>query len=264
MADTKAPELSPLKRKLRHYYGSDTTEGRQFRYAILAFDVVTILFIVVTSFMPRTTLIEVLDAIFGMAILADFSLRIWISRRPLHEFVYPSTWADLAAVVSFMAPIIGEGAGFLRVLRTVRLLRTYHLLRQLRRDFEWFRRNEEAVLAGVNLFVFIFIMTAVVYETQHLTNPQIQNYVDALYFTVTTLTTTGFGDVTLPGTTGRLIAVVIMILGVTLFLNLVRTILQPAKVRHRCPRCGLGRHESDAVHCKACGDVLKIPDEGRV
>ena len=256
------PDASSLKRRLRHYYTSDTPEARQFRYAILAFDIVTILFIVLTSFLPRTTLLEILDAVFGLAILVDFSIRIWINRRPLREFVHPATWADMIAIVSFLAPMIGEGAGFLRVLRTVRLLRSYHLLKQLRHDIAWFRVNEEIVLAAINLFVFLFIMTAVVYETQHASNPQINNYIDALYFTVTTLTTTGFGDITLPGTTGRLIAVIIMILGVTLFLNLVRTILQPVKVRFTCPRCGLRRHDTDAVHCKACGHILNIPDDG--
>ena len=54
-----------------------------------------------------------------------------------------------------------------------------------------------------------------------------------------------------------------MILGVTLFLNLVRALLSPSKIRFRCPRCGLLRHDVDAVHCKACGMVLDIPDEGR-
>ena len=43
-------------------------------------------------------------------------------------------------------------------------------------------------------------MSAIVYETQHWSNPEIANYIDALYFTVTALTTTGFGDITLPGT----------------------------------------------------------------
>jgi voltage-gated potassium channel len=41
--------------------------------------------------------------------------------------------------------------------------------------------------------VFIFVMTAIVYETQRWTNPAIGNYADALYFTVTALTTTGSG-----------------------------------------------------------------------
>ena len=86
------------------------------------------------------------------------------------------------------------------------------------------------IFAGTNLFVFIFVMTAIVYETQHYGNPLIVNYADALYFTVTALTTTGFGDITLQGTAGRMISVVIMVCGVTLFLNLARTLFQPRKV----------------------------------
>ena len=68
-------------------------------------------------------------------------------------------------------------------------------------------------------------MTGIVYETQSAHNKQIVNYADALYFTVTALTTTGFGDITLPGTAGRLITVVIMIFGVTLFLNLAKGVV---------------------------------------
>ncbi len=249
-----------VRRRLRHYYTSYTPEGRRFRYVLLAFDLVTVVFIIATSFLPRSNnVIEWLDAVFGIAILAEFSARMYSARTPLREFLHPATWADVAAIASFLAPILGEGLGFLRVLRTVRLLRTYHLLHQLRRDIPYFRRNEEIILASVNLCVFLFIMTGLVYETQHLTNP-----VDALYFTITALTTTGFGDVTLQGTSGRLISVVIMILGVTLFLNLLRTILQPSKVRHRCPTCGLMRHDHDAVHCKACGTILNIADEGNL
>jgi voltage-gated potassium channel len=105
-------------------------------------------------------------------------------------------------------------------------------------------------------------MTGVVYETQHLRNPGVTNYIDALYFTVTTVTTTGFGDITLQGPLGRPISIVIMIFGVTLFLRLLQTLVRPYKVRYPCPTCGLQRHEVDASHCKACGTVLNIPDEG--
>ena len=112
--------------------------------------------------------------------------------------------------------------------------------------------------------MFVFVTTGAVYETQHYSNPNIHNYADALYFTVTALTTTGFGDITLPGTLGRLISVVIMIFGVTLFFNLARALISPSKVRFRCPQCGLLRHDADAVHCKACGTLLNIPDEGRI
>jgi voltage-gated potassium channel len=104
----------------------------------------------------------------------------------------------------------------------------------------------------------------VVYVTQHLINPQISNYVDALYFTITTLTTTGFGDITPKDPGGRLLAVVIMLVGVSLFLRLLQAIFRPNKVRFECPDCGLMAHDIDAVHCKHCGRVLHIKDEGAV
>ena len=251
-----------LLEKLRYYYESETRDGHRFRYALLGFDLLTILFIVATSFLPRGDVIEWIDIFFGIAILADFTARLAISKTRLRELLNPATWADIAAIVSFLAPVIGEGAGFLRILRTVRLLHTYQLLKRMRQDSPWFRQREDAVFAVAHLSVFIFVMTGIVYETQYATNKHITNYADALYFTVTALTTTGFGDITLPGTTGRLISVVIMILGVTLFFNLARALLQPSKVRFRCPQCALLRHDADAVHCKACGTVLNIPDEG--
>jgi voltage-gated potassium channel len=246
---------------LRYLYESEARPAQRFRYGLLAFDIVTVLFIVATSFVPNNPVVERLDIAFGVVILAEFMARLATSRNRLRELIHPASLADMAAIVSFLAPVAGEAAGFLRILRTVRLLHTYQLLARLRQDSRWFRRNEEVILATVNLAVFLFIMSGVVYASQHGRNPGINNYVDALYFTVTTLTTTGFGDITLQGTFGRFISIIIMILGVTLFLMLIRVLLQPHKVRFRCPTCALMRHDADAVHCKACGNILQIPDE---
>lgn len=253
---------SPWRRRLQALYEGHNATAHRFRYGLLVFDLATLAYIIVTSFLPHTRLVGAIDVALGLVVLADFSARMAISRAPAREALHLSTWADVAAIVSFLAPLLGEGLAFLRVLRTLRLLRTYQLLARLRADSPFFRRHEEVILAVTNLAVFIFITTGVVYETQHYSNPQIANYGDALYFTVTALTTTGFGDITLPGTLGRLISVAIMIFGVTLFFNLARALISPSKVRFECPDCGLKRHDIDAVHCKACGRLLNIPDEG--
>ena len=142
------------------------------------------------------------------------------------------------------------------------MLRTYQLLSRLRHDFAWFRQREEIILASINLGVFLFVMTGLIYALQNRINPDIRNYADALYFTVTTLTTTGFGDITLTGTGGRMLSVAVMIVGVTLFLRLVQVLLRPPKVRYECPTCGLQLHDADAVHCKHCGEVIHIRTEG--
>src|SRR3954466_3499107 len=254
--------FASLITRIRRLYGGATPRGVRFRYALVGFDIVTVLFIIATSFLPSSEIIETLDVLFGIVILADFSARLFASRHRLREFARFSTWTDVVAIVSFLAPLAGEAGGFLRILRTLRLLRNYQMLKRLRADSSFFKRNEEVIFAVANLAVFIFVMTAIVYETQKFRNDQITSYADALYFTVTALTTTGFGDITLRGTVGRLISVAIMIFGVTLFLNLAKALLAPSKVRFPCAVCGLQRHDVDAVHCKACGTVLNIPDEG--
>ncbi len=250
--------------RVRPLYENSTPEARKFRYGLLAFDVVTILFVIVTSFLPPSRTIEILDAVFGVVILADFAVRVGIERRRKLLFLRFTTWADIVAIVSFLAPIAGEGLGFLRILRTLRLLRTYHLLKELRKDFRYFRENEEIILASINLGVFLFVMTGLIYASQATTNPDINNYADALYFTVTTLTTTGFGDIILSGTWGRMLAVAVMIFGVTLFLRLLQVLFRPAKVRKECEECGLVLHDADAVHCKHCGETIHIETEGHI
>jgi len=149
-------------RPIRRLYEADTPRGHRFRYGLLVFDMVTILFIVITSFLPRPPAVEALDVVFGLLILADFAARMAIARAPWRELVHPATWADVAAIISFLAPLVGEGFAFLRILRTLRLLRTYHLLAQLRADSRFFRRHEEVIFAVTNLAVFVFVTTGAV------------------------------------------------------------------------------------------------------
>lgn len=252
----------PFRYRIRKLYEGHGEQTRWFLYGLLVFDFASLLFIITTSFLPRSEIIRALDLFFGTIFLIELVARFAAVRRPLREVMRLTTWTDIAVIGSLLASATGEAAGFLRSLRTLRLLRAFRVVEHLRRDSLFFRRHEQVLVAVANLSVFIFVMTGVVYETQHRTNPHIANYADALYFTVTALTTTGFGDITLPGTAGRLITIVIMIFGVTLFLNLARVLFSPSKVRFDCPDCGLQRHDRDAVHCKACGKLLNIPDEG--
>jgi len=122
-------------------------------------------------------------------------------------------------------------------------------------------RIEDITRALATLLTFIFIVTGFVYTSFAGRHVGVDTYIDALYFTVTTLTTTGYGDVVLPGAWGKLIAIITMLAGITLFVRLAQTLMRPDKVHFDCPTCGLMRHDRDAVHCKACGALLAIPND---
>jgi len=256
-------EESNFRRTVRLLYTGSSERARQFRYGLIAFDAISIVYFVIIAALPEDPVYTAINFVLGIAIVVDLAARLWISDKVRTELRRVHTIADMVVVASiFLAPFFAENLGFVRILRGLRLIRAYHLLRDLRQESRFFRRHEDAILAAVNLLVFIFFTTSCVFVLAFEGHAGVSGYIDALYFTVATLTTTGFGDITMTTPGGKLLSVVIMVVGVSLFLQLLRAIFQPSKVKYTCPECGLNRHEPDAVHCKHCGTTIKIETEG--
>ena len=255
--------MEELHRRIRLLYTGKSQRARRFRYGLIIFDTLTIVYFIATAAVPATPVIGALNTALGILILLDLSARLWVSENRRRELTRIYTLADLVVVASLLfAPLFADSLAFLRVLRGLRLVHAYHLLRDLRRESLFFRRHEDAVLAAVNLFVFIFVTTSFVFVLAFDEAAGAAGYIDALYFTVATLTTTGFGDITMTTPGGKLLSVFIMVVGVALFVQLARAIFQPSKIKYKCPECGLNRHDPDAIHCKHCGEPLKIETEG--
>jgi voltage-gated potassium channel len=251
-----------LHNKIDHLYNGSSPSSRRFRWGLLAFDAITIFYFILASFYHHIDDFHILEEAIGIIYLLELMARLFISKSKFQELIHPIGLADVIVIISLLAPSLAENFSFLRVIRTLRLLRSYHMLRNLRKQSRFVRMHEDVIFSVVNLFVFIFVITAVVYVSQVHINDDINDYIDALYFTIATLTTTGFGDITLVGHDGHILAVLIMIFGISLFLRLIQTIFRPGKIRYECPSCGLNRHDHDAVHCKHCGEVIHITTEG--
>lgn len=255
--------MSELHQTIRLLYTGRSQRARRFRYGLIVFDALSIVYFIGTVALTATPLVTTLNAALGVLILLDLLARLWISDRRPRELMRIYNLADIVVVASLLlAPLLVENLGFLRILRGMRLIHAYHLLRDLRRESLFFRRHEDAILAAVNLFVFIFITTSLVFVFAFGEKAGVDGYIDALYFTVATLTTTGFGDITMTTTGGKLLAVFIMVVGVALFVQLARAIFQPSKIKYKCLVCGLNRHDPDAIHCKHCGEPLTIETAG--
>lgn len=243
------------------FYGTGPL-GLRGRYVMLGMDSLIVVYFLATTFLEPYEWILAVDMVIGVILLLEFIARVLADTDRIGMISKPMALLDIAIIISLFVPDVFGNFAFLRVVRALRVMRSYAVIRQLKQQFRFFARNEDIIFSAVNLFVFIFVVTAFVYVLQVRENVNINNYIDALYFTITTLTTTGFGDVILVGNKGRLLAILIMIVGVALFIRLVQTIFRPNKVRYECPQCGLTRHDLDAVHCKHCGKELHIRTEG--
>jgi len=250
--------LKGLRAKLRELYHGYSREAVRFQAVWLVFDALLIVFFMVSPFLEKGTTFLVVDYVIAFVLFLDLAARAWCFGSFRRWIVRPIVWADFAVLASLVVPVYAANLGFLRVLRAYSLINGKAFWRVVAKRWE---DRSETIKAVANLLVFVFMMTALVHTSFAGQVSHIQSYMDSLYFTVTSLSTTGYGDVVLPGVWGRTVSIIIMLGGVTLFFRLIQVAMRSPKVRHPCPTCGLQRHEMDAVHCKACGTLLNIADD---
>ncbi len=254
-----------LRATIEALYEGETTRARAFRAALFVFDVATIAYFLLTATARVGAGIVLVDLTIGAIVAADLAARGWIAPNRWRFLASLSTLADLVVILSLAAPLVaGSNLAFLRVLRVLRLVRSFRLAEQLDTTLGRFAVNTRVSVAALNLLAFIFVATSIVWVVEHDRNRDLDTLVDALYFTITTLTTTGYGDIVLEDRIGRLLTILMMIFGVGFFLQLLQAIYRPNKAHVTCEVCGLSLHDHDASHCKHCGNTIYIETEGEI
>lgn len=162
----------------------------------------------------------------------EFLLRVWVA--PLHpEGMYtqplrgrirflltPVMLADLATLLPYylgIAPF--HDLRFVRIIRLLWMLDiTRHLpaIATLGRVLKRERRTLSAVL--LIMLTMLFIASSLVFQLEHAQQPErFTTIPHAIWWGMATLTTVGYGDVVPVSTMGRVLGVVIMLLGVGTF-----------------------------------------------
>ncbi len=84
----------------------------------------------------------------------------------------------------------------------------------------------------------------------------------SVYWAIVTLTTVGYGDISPQTGLGQALAAVLMILGYSIivvptgFVTLEHSREDKPISTQACPQCSAEGHDSDALHCKYCGEKL--------
>jgi voltage-gated potassium channel len=250
----------PLRGRLHRLYHGHTPEAVRFQYAVILIDLAIVGFFITSPVLQDEPSFLWLNYSAAALLGLDLVARALASKDIVHWMMLPRRWVDFFILLTLLLPSTMANLGFLRILRLWSMSRRGLLWRPL----EHFGLGpwRDTGHALVNMITFLFVMTGFIYTFFFRKGQGFKDYIDALYFTVTAASTTGFGDIVLPGTWGKLTSIVVMIVGIGLVVRLAQSIFQPPKVFFPCPQCALQRHDPDAVHCKACGYLLKIPDEG--
>ncbi len=182
-------------------------------------------------------------------------------------------------------------------LRLLRILRLQRVLRSMESfaDFQMalgIPKTEtkpyqlELSRVVLSIFTLLSISTGLIYSTEHSVNPNIPSYFDALYFTLTTLTTVGFGDIVPVTPEGKLVVSGSILAGVAVIPAQAAALVEALLAREQyktgdrsiksttsskrsrderrsmvmapssCSNCGAEFHWANAEFCWSCGTKL--------
>jgi voltage-gated potassium channel len=189
-----------------------------WQFVILVLSIYVLAALLIESFFPLAgEVAKLLDAVdfvvcgfFGV----DFLLQLRAAKRKTRYF-FTWGWIDLISSIPSIS--------FFRVGRLVRVIRILRLLRGMRSTrliiAHLFANRARGTLATVSLITFVLIVfsSVVVLSIETAPESNIKTAGDALWWSIATITTVGYGDVYPVTTLGRFVGAAMMISGIAMF-----------------------------------------------
>lgn len=160
------------------------------------------------------TVLAVMNGLFSLVFLGDFIYRLSTAPSRGAYFFRHFGWADLLASLPFPQ---------LKILRIFRLIRVFRLLRQLGPRTIWRTLVRDRagsallVLLLMGILVLQFGSLTILYLEHGAQGANIITASDALWYTVVTISTVGYGDQYPVTDAGRLAGTVVIVVGVGIF-----------------------------------------------
>lgn len=233
------PLVNRLKARIHDCLGRDAAGGpatlliRRLLIALVVVNVVAFVLQTVPALDTRYgaafgVLLQISMALFTL----EFALRLWVA--PLHpEGLYtdpvrgrlrfmlsPVMLADLATLLSYyLLPAAPSDLRFLRIVRLWWYMRITHRLPAIGALGRVLKRERRTLFAVMLIMLtMLFIASSLVYLLEHERQPErFASVPHAMWWGMATLTTVGYGDVVPVSTMGRVLGVIIMLLGVGTF-----------------------------------------------
>ena len=254
-------------------FEADTPAGKAFDVALL----VLIILSVVAVMLESTKTIEVrygdllrtFEWIVTIIFTIEYVLRLYCVGKPARYARSFFGIVDLLAILPTYLSVIIPGAQSLLVIRALRLLRVFRVLKlahfvgeasELRAALQASARKIIVFLGAVLTIVVIVgsLMYLIEGEENGFTSIPV-----SIYWAIVTMTTVGYGDIAPQTPLGKILASAIMIMGYGIIAVPTGIVsVELAGVTRRrittqaCPECGAGGHDGDAVHCKYCGGKI--------
>jgi len=259
-------------------FGTDTPAGRLFDivliYTILASVIAVMLDSVAVVNARYGLVLFYLEWGFTLLFTLEYLVRIAVSHRPLRYVLSFYGFVDLLSIIPTYLAIFVAGANYLLIIRLLRVLRVFRILKLVRysneaaflmRALYSARRKISVFFLGVLVLSTVFGCLMFVVEGPANGFTSIPK---SIYWTIVTITTVGYGDITPITALGQLISTLAMLTGYSIIAiptGIISVEMMAEANRERdasrtmnlCRACGGGGHDPRAHFCQFCGSPLK-------
>ncbi|MCH8317131.1 MAG: ion transporter [Bacteroidetes bacterium] len=272
MEDKEA--MSKWKRKIHEViFEADTPAGKAFDIALLWAIILSVVAVMLDSVKSIETycgaFLRTLEWVFTIIFTIEYIARIISTGKPLRYIFSFFGLIDLLSIVPTYMSFFISGTQSLLVIRTLRLLRVFRILKLARYIGETQHLVRALKLSRPKIVVFLLSVVSIVIimgTIMYLIEGQENGFTSiprSIYWAIVTLTTVGYGDISPQTVLGQTMASFIMIMGYGLIAvptGIVTTELVKIDKRNfttaACLQCSEEGHDNDAKYCKFCGAKL--------
>ena len=257
-------------------YGTNTASGRFFDLVLLGVILVSIVIVMLETVKGIDTKYHneliVLEWVITIFFTIEYILRVISIKKPLKYIFSFYGIIDLIATIPMYFSLFFVGTSVLTILRALRLLRLFKILKHPQFSSQSTHLKETMIANRGKILIFIYFMlisSIIIGSIMYVVEGDEGGFTSipiSIYWTIVTLTTVGYGDISPITPLGQAIASVVMIMGYGViavptgivsaeFANSNRK--KPKEERiNPCSVCGTEGHEFDAKYCYHCGTKL--------
>jgi voltage-gated potassium channel len=257
-------------------YGTNTILGRMFDLVLLGLILLSVLLIMMETVQGINqkyhTQLIICEWVITIFFTIEYILRIISIQKPVRYVFSFYGIIDLLAVLPMYLSIFFPGASILSIVRALRFFRLFKILHipQISHQSIQLREAIEASKEKILVFIyFVLISTIIIGSIMYLVEGRESGFTSipmGIYWTIVTLTTVGYGDISPQTPLGQLIAALVMILGYGIIAvptgivtaEFAKSSLKNTAVgtRKTCTKCHSQVHFDSAKYCYECGTEL--------
>lgn len=259
-------------------YGTNTKAGRLFDLILLGLILLSVFLVMMetvqgfdTKYHSQLVFAEWIITIF---FTAEYILRIISINKPLKYIFSFYGLIDLIATLPMYLSLFFPGTRILSVIRALRLLRLFKILNHPKFTSQSIHMKEalNASRGKITVFIyFVLISTIIIGSVMYIVESKESGFTSipmSIYWTIVTLTTVGYGDISPQTPLGQFLAALVMILGYGIIAVPTGIVTSEFAKRNTnqdtnidsikttCAKCGTLTLNRDAKFCYQCGNKL--------